>query len=80
MNFNPKGLVRIEHPGTKNGRIIEWRDPVVNAKIFEWDEDLMYGPHYHVMMIKWDGKHNEGNHYKAGMPIPEPWNTIYFGE
>ena len=28
-----------EFPGTKNGRIIEWRDPISQAKIFEWNED-----------------------------------------
>ena len=52
---------------------------MTNAVIFEWDEDYTYGPHYHCMLIEWDGAH-DGTHYKAGTPVPEPWNTIYFGE
>ncbi len=77
-DFNPKGLVMKEYPGTKNGRIIEWRDPISQAKIFEWDEDLNKGPHYHTMMIEWDGNHR-GVHYLPGTPVPEPWNSFYFG-
>ena len=67
-----------EFPGTKNGRIIEWRDPVSQAKIFEWDEDLNNFPHYHAMLIEWDGNHL-GPHYFPGFPVPEPWNSVYFG-
>lgn len=65
-------------PGSHNGRIIEWRDPVSNAKIFELDEDFRYGAHYHAMMVEWNGKHG-GLHYLPGSPVPEPWNSIYFG-
>ena len=78
-DFTPKGLVMKEFPGTKNGRIIEWRDPISQAKIFEWNEDFRNGSHYHAMMIEWDGKH-DGMHYVPGTPVPEPWNWIYFGD
>ena len=78
-DFSPRGLMMVEHPGTYNGKIIEWKDPVSNIKIFEWNEDFRRGSHYHTMMVEWDGKHM-GMHYYPGMPIPEPWNTIYFGE
>lgn len=77
-SFNPKGLVMSEYPGTKNGKIIEWRDPISNSRIFEWDEDLRHGAHYHAMLIEWDGNHMK-THYLPGSPVPEPWNTIYFG-
>lgn len=77
-DFVPNGLVMKEYPGTKNGRIIEWRDPVSQAKVFEWDEDLKYGSHYHAMMVEWDGDHH-GIHYFPGTPVPEPWNSMYFG-
>ncbi len=66
------------HPGTKNGAIIEWRDPVSNIKVFEWDEDLKNSPHYHTLIIEFKGKHI-GPHYNPGSPVPEPWNSIYFG-
>ena len=76
--FKPRGLVMTEYPGTRNGRIIEWRDPISHAKIFEWNEDFRHGSHYHAMMIQWDG-HHRGTHYQPGTPVPEPWNSIYFG-
>ena len=37
---------------------------------------LMRG--YHALLIEWDGKH-DGTHYKPGTPVPEPWNSLYFG-
>lgn len=77
-DFHPNGLVMTEYPGTKNGRIIKWRDPISHAKIFEWDEDPRNGAHYHAMLIEWDGKHH-GQHYLPGTPVPEPWNSVYFG-
>lgn len=73
--FNPSGLIRKEFPGTKNGKIIKWFDPNTKKAIFEWDEDLEYGPHYHILI---DGKH-VGDHIKPKTPVPEPYNTIYFG-
>ncbi len=77
-SFSPKELRLEERPGTKNGKILQWVDPVSNYPIFEWDEDLRNGPHYHTMLPGWKGKHS-GLHYKAGEAVPEPWNTIYFG-
>lgn len=67
-----------EFDGTKNGKIIEWRDSLINEKVFEWNEDPAHGQHYHAMLIEWDGKHL-GPHYYAHTPVPEPWNSIYFG-
>ncbi len=46
--------------------------------IFEWDEELNHTSHYHALMPEWRGKH-DGMHYAPGTPVPEPWNTIYFG-
>ena len=77
-HFCPRGLTMIEHAGSWNGKIIEWRDPASQIKIFEWDEDFKNGSHYHAMMIEWDGKHL-GPHYEPYDAVPEPWNTIYFG-
>ena len=77
-NFQPEGLIMKEYSGTKNGRIIKWRAPISNAIIFEWDEDFQNGAHYHAMMVEWDGQH-KGIHYEPGAPVPEPWNTLYFG-
>ena len=77
-DFTPNGLIMTEYPGSKNGRIIEWRDPISKAKIFEWDEDFNNGSHYHAMLIEWDGNHHN-MHYLPGTPVPEPWNSIYFG-
>ena len=67
-------------PGTYNGPIIKWYSPI-NKKFvfFEWDADYQYGPHYHVMWLEDYGKHNEEVHFHAGDPVPEPWNTIFFG-
>lgn len=77
-DFHPKGLVMKEFAGSYNGRIIEWRDPLSNIKVFEWNEDFQNGEHYHALLIEWDGKH-DGTHYEPGTPVPEPWNSIYFG-
>ena len=77
-NFHPKGLVRKEFAGSYNGRIIEWRDPISNIKVFEWNEDFQNGEHYHALLIEWDVKHDLA-HYKPGTPVPEPWNSLYFG-
>lgn len=76
--FTPHGLVRYEYPGSDNGRIIQWRDPVLSVNIFEWDEDFKWGSHYHAMDAQWGGKHG-GTHYFPGTPVPEPWNSLYFG-
>ena len=77
-DFNPRYLLRRDLPGTYNGRIIQWYNPSTNTIIFEWDEDLKYGQHYHALRADWESKH-DGNHYLPGTPVPEPWNSIYFG-
>ena len=67
------------HPGTKNGVIITWMNPVTKDAVFEWDENTEWsnGPHYHVFLS--NSKSHDGNHYYPGDPVPEPFNTIYFG-
>ena len=77
--FAPRGLVRKEYPGSYNGRIIKWVYPLQNTPIFEWNEDFENGAHYHVLKIEWAGKH-DGTHYMPDTPVPEPWNSIYFGD
>jgi len=62
----------------KNGRIIEWRDLISKAKIFEWNEDFNNGLHYHTMLVEWDGKHHNMHHLPS-TPVPEPWNSMYLG-
>ena len=49
--FNPRGLVRIVYPGSYNGAIIKWVDPVTGNDVFEWNEDLLHGPHYHTKVL-----------------------------
>ena len=46
--FSPKGLTKIGPFETKNGKIIKWIDENKKA-VFEWDEDLKYGSHYHII-------------------------------
>ena len=41
--FLPRGLEMIEYSRTKNGRTIEWRDPITKIRVFEWDEDFSNG-------------------------------------
>ena len=81
MDFKPKMLKLVYHEGTKNGAIIERVTPITNYRVFEWDENILYsgGPHYHVIMIEWNKKHLDKIHYKPGDPVPEPWNSQYFG-
>ena len=47
-DFNPEELRKIGPFGTKNGKIIKWLDEN-NKAVYEWDEDLTYGSHYHVI-------------------------------
>ena len=47
-DFNPEGLRKIGPFETKNGKIIKWLDEN-NKAVYEWDEDLTYGTHYHVI-------------------------------
>ena len=68
----------MELGGGKNGGIIKWEIPDTGIAIFEWDEDFKHGPHYHVMLPEQKNYHN-GEHYRPGYKIPEPWNTAFFG-
>lgn len=45
--------------------------------MFEWNEDLKHGSHYHVFMPNLNGLH-DGTHYYPGQRVPEPWNSLYF--
>lgn len=47
-DFNPEGLTKIGPFETKNGKIIKWIDENRKA-VFEWDEDLRFGSHFHVI-------------------------------
>ena len=47
-NFNPAGLTQSGPYSTNNGKIIKWLDSDKKA-VYEWDEDLTYGSHYHVI-------------------------------
>ena len=78
--FNPRGLVRIVYPGSYNGAIIKWIDPVTGNDVFEWDENLQHGPHYHTYLISLNGGETRQEiHHQIGEVVPEPWNTVYFG-
>ena len=77
MDFNPVGLTMTTYPGTKKGAIIKWCDPTKGATVFEWNEDLKHGSHYHVFMPNLNGLH-DGTHYYPGQRVPEPWNSLYF--
>ena len=77
-DFNLNGLERIVRPGTKNGQIIQWVIPDTKIVIFEWDEDWKNNPHYHALLPGWENAHN-GPHYNPGTPVPEPWNSTFFG-
>ena len=73
--FNPIGLILVQKPGTKNGRVYYWKDPITNVAIFRWDENInrSNGPHYHILDIA-----NYNIHYYAKDLVPEPYATIYF--
>ena len=74
-DFNPKGLIRNDYAGSSNGSFIKWFIPGTKMCVFEWDEDLKNGPHYHI-----GEKPNPIRiiHFHAQEPIPEPWNSLYF--
>ena len=80
-DFRPANLEMNVHvaPGTgSNGGIIKWEIPGTGIAIFEWNEDYKNGPHYHTLKIEWDNKHI-GPHHPIGSPVPEPWNSAFFG-
>lgn len=68
--FAPRGLIMKIYPGTSNGRFIKWFD-ASGIMIFEWDEDLTNGSHYHIMA-------HDGLHYLPGTIVPEPYASMYF--
>ena len=65
-----KGLIMKEYAGTSNGRFIKWFDST-GTMIFEWDEDLLNGSHYHIMV-------HDGIHYLPGSVVPKPYASLYF--
>ena len=70
--FNPLGLKRVDRDGTKNGKIINWMDPISNTEVFRWDENLNYpnGSHYHISGLE--------DHFYPGDAVPEPYASLYF--
>lgn len=68
--FAPRGLIMKIYSGTSNGRFIKWFD-ASGIMIFEWDEDLTHGSHYHIMA-------HDGLHYLPGTIVPEPYASMYF--
>ena len=71
-DFRPCGLIRNDYAGTHNGRIIKWKD-MYGQVIFEWNEDLNYRSHYHILVRDVDPMH-----YFPNYPVPEPFAHIYF--
>ena len=70
--FTPRGCIPTTYPGTSNGRVIDWTSG--GTVVFRWDEDLKNGSHYHVMPIKG----GDNFHYWPLMPVPYPFNKIFF--
>ena len=81
LEFVPLGLIpRIYVDiGEKKGGIIKWEIPGTKIAKFEWNQDFKNGSHYHVMQSTWANQHLDPVHYRAGDPVPEPWNTFFFG-
>ena len=82
LEFNPNGLVMkvyVDFGAGSNGTVIKWVLPGTKVAFFEWNEDCKNGAHYHVMLPLWNNQHLDPIHYKAGDPVPEPWNTMFFG-
>ena len=82
-NFNPKGMLRSTYD-TPNGLVIKW-GYTNKVALFEWNEDIKMGDHYHCILPEWKNKHSESGkskdviHYRAGQIIPEPWASWYRG-
>ena len=79
-DFHPNGLVRkvyVEPGSGKNGGIIKWEIPGTKTPIFEWNEDVAKGAHYHAFLVNWQGKHL-GPHIPPGSVVEEPWKSMYF--
>ena len=75
--FIPLGLTKVSRPGTKNGRLISWMNPITNVEVFRWDENpnKPNGPHYHINDPIYK---NADVHFYPGEAVPEPYSTIYF--
>lgn len=77
--FNPSGLKKLEINTNTNGRIIKWIGDSKKA-LFEWNEDLQYGEHYHITP---DGKNRilhpiTGNtHINPGDSIPDDFILLF---
>lgn len=81
-DFCPNGLVRhvyVDVGQGRNGGIIKWELPGTRIAVFEWNEDLQNGAHYHTIKVEWENRHY-GPHYPIGSVVPEPWQSIYFGD
>ncbi len=82
-NFNTKGMLRSNYD-TPNGLVIKW-GYTNKVALFEWNEDIKMGDHYHCILPEWKNKHSESGknkdviHYRAGQIIPEPWASWYRG-
>ena len=56
-DFNPIGMVRNEY-NTPNGLVIKW-GYTKKSTVFEWNEDLKNGEHYHCLLPEWKNQHSE---------------------
>ena len=80
FGFHPFGLIANVFPiGASNPIVIKWNIPFTKTSIFEWDYDTKNGSHYHVMLPSMNNSHLEGGHYWSGDAVPEPWNSLFFG-
>ena len=81
FDFHPFGLIAKVYPiGANSPIVIKWNIPFTKVSIFEWDYDAKNGSHYHVMLPSMNNSHLEGGHYLPGDAVPEPWNSLFFGD
>ena len=81
FDFHPFGLIANVYPiGANSPIVIKWNIPFTKISIFEWDYDTKNGSHYHVMLPSMNNSHLEGGHYWPGDAVPEPWNSLFFGD
>ena len=80
FDFHPFGLIANVYPiGANSPIVIKWNIPFTKTSIFEWDYDTKNGSHYHVMLPSMNNSHLEGGHYWPGDAVPDPWNSLFFG-
>ena len=79
-DFNPNGLIRYYSPGTKNGSMFFWNDPITNKPVFTWHENSNHsnGSHYHIEELNFGKKSKDHPHFYPGNLVPEPYASIYF--